>query len=95
MARKNFAEILMTGGVDVSAEYRSLYDLVFETYGFYSYMDDRFDEVWFRDTCTSLDNFYERYEFEYEEHPGADTLDDLNWLSMSDTNELFLTKVHC
>lgn len=63
--RRNFAEILRGAGVNVAAEYRSLYMLVFQRYGFYSYVKSQFESVPFRGTCVTLDDFNGRFGFDF------------------------------
>lgn len=59
--RRNFAEILRSGGVDIEAEYESLSDLLFENRGLYWLMENNFRRVWFSDTAASLYDFNSRY----------------------------------
>lgn len=75
--RRNFAEILRSGGVDIEAEYESLSDLLFENRGLYWLMENNFRRVWFSDTAVSLYDFNNRYGFDFVNAPTNPSLDDL------------------
>lgn len=77
MVRRSFSEILRAGGVDAGVEYGSLQELVFERYGLYSLMDRSFRDVWFAGTAISLDDFNERYGFDFEGLAVDMSVDDL------------------
>lgn len=75
--RRTFAEILNSSGVNIAAEYHSLHMLVFERYGFYSEMDDNFDNMPFSGTAYNLRDFNDRNGFHFDEQETSDSLDDL------------------
>lgn len=64
--RRTFAEILNSSGVNIAAEYHSLHMLVFERHGFYSEMDDNFDNMPFSGTAYNLRDFNDRNGFHFE-----------------------------
>lgn len=75
--RRIFSEVLRSGRVNIKAEYMSLHSLVFERYGFYSYVKSHFRDVWFADTAVSLEDFNLRNGFSFEAPPLNPQLDDL------------------
>ena len=72
--RRNFAEVLKSGKIDIKKEYSKLYELF---YGKDS-RDDRslaelismnFNTIHFRGTCLDLDDFNQQYGFNFVEQP--------------------------
>lgn len=75
--RRTFADILNDAEVDVFAEYRSLYMLVFQRYGFYGDMEEHFRQMPFAGTAYNLQDFNERNELDFEHVEYSSDLDDL------------------
>lgn len=73
--RRSFADILTLGGVDVAAEYHSLYMLVYERYGFIGDMIEGFRLMSFAGTSYNLKDFNERFGFCFEDYEYNDDLD--------------------
>lgn len=75
--RKNFAEVLKSGKVDIMREYSRLYDLLYgisdkNSYNptsLYENINDNFYRMWFRGTAITLEQFDEENGFSFEEHP--------------------------
>lgn len=79
MARKNFAEIMADGEVNIAGEYRSLHELFYQRFGLYNQVADHFDEidVGFRDTAIDIDDFNRRNHFDYEHIEVSENIDTL------------------
>ncbi len=73
--RRNFADILTLGGVDIAAEYHSLYMLVYERGGFFGDMTEGFRLMPFAGTAYNLKDFNERHGFCFEDFEYSDDLD--------------------
>ncbi len=76
--RKNFAQILQDNKIDIEVEYKKLYKLfyvdeLFEdfsgSYPIYVAIGDSFDRIHFRGLCLSIEEFDEKYGFEFVESP--------------------------
>lgn len=66
--RRNFAELLRSGGVDIKAEYDSLHTLVFESRSLYELMELEFRSVPFAGTAISLADFNKRLGVDYKDY---------------------------
>lgn len=73
--RRTFAEILRLSEIDPGAEYNSLYEVTHEVGlmapSFFDIVRDHFDDVPFRETAASLDDFEQRYDLGFEYGEGA------------------------
>lgn len=78
--RRNFAEVLRNGKIDINEEYTNLFELFYETSdiyfeNFYKIKTLReivalcFKENRFRGTCLTLEQFDRKYGFEFEKYP--------------------------
>lgn len=75
--RKNFAEVLKSGKVDIKKEYSRLYNLLFgveddDTLNptpLYADFNSCFSQIWFRGTAITLEEFDEENGFFFEEQP--------------------------
>lgn len=75
--RKNFAEVLKNGKVDIRKEYSRLYHLLYDIYNensynptsLYDYINDSFYKIWFRGTAITLEDFNDEHGFSFEEFP--------------------------
>lgn len=73
--RRNFVEMLKTGGVDINNEYSKLYELYYnvkcgaEHKSVDCYIADNFINYHFRGTCLTLEEFNELHEFRFEPQP--------------------------
>lgn len=65
--RKNFAQVLKAGKVDIQEEYHRIYNLFYDEV--YINIDDEFMSCPFRGTCTSVEDFNEAFGFSFEEYP--------------------------
>lgn len=81
--RRNFAEVLRSGDVDIRDEYLRLYTLFYRPdedgywseNSIYQYINDYFANCPFRGTCLSLDDFDKRHGFDFEVEPCQITID--------------------
>lgn len=75
--RKNFAEVLKSGKVDIKKEYSRLFNLLFGVYDdgtlnptpLYEDFNSSFSQIWFRGTTITLEEFDEKNGFSFEEQP--------------------------
>ena len=72
--RRTFAQALKNGKIDIKNEYSKLYDLFYledERYGqsIKDFVDRNMINMPFRDTCLTLDEFDEKYGFNFKENP--------------------------
>ena len=72
--RRNFAQVLREGKIDIKNEYIKLYDLFYYTDGcrdisIEELIEENFGQINFWGTCLSLDEFNECYGFEFERIP--------------------------
>lgn len=75
--RKNFAEVLKNGKVDIKKEYSRLYNLLYSVYDddslnpmpLYEDFNAHFSQIWFRGTAITLEEFDEENGFLFEEQP--------------------------
>ena len=75
--RKNFAEVLKNGKVDIRREYSRLYNLLYATFddgsiegsSLYKHINDQFSKIWFRGTAITLEEFDEEHGFSFERQP--------------------------
>ena len=80
--RKTFAQVLQEGKVDIKREYYRLFSLFFDKdsrdhKSLYDIIANNFDEIWFRGTAISLDDFNEEHGFDFSKKPEDPTIDDL------------------
>ena len=75
--RKNFADILKSGKVDINKEYSRLYNLLYGLYddgsiegsSLYKQFNSQFSLIWFRGTAITLEEFDDEKGFFFEEQP--------------------------
>lgn len=75
--RRNFAEILKEGHIDIKNEYTKLYNIMYksikddndETYTIHELIAENFYHYNIRGTCLTLDEFDQTYGFIFEEQP--------------------------
>ena len=73
--RRNFAEVLKEGKIDLKNEYNKLYNILFSksfegnTKSLYDVFDESFSNFFFRGTCLSLQEFDQKYGFHFVENP--------------------------
>lgn len=80
MARRNFAEILLSAKIDIKREYSRLYELFYKTKGFggkklVDQCGEGFYSLPFKGTCLSLNDFNEVHGFNFVEQPNNFDLD--------------------
>lgn len=81
--RKNFAEVLKNGKIDINKEYSRLYNLLYGVYddgslnptSLYEDFNARFSQIWFRGTTFTLEEFDEENGFSFEEQPNNFNVD--------------------
>ena len=77
--RRTFADILINNKIDIKKEYTRLYNLfynpIYNSYSIFGRVNAHFDEIWFRGTCNSLNDFNEEYGFYFEKQPEDFNLD--------------------
>lgn len=72
--RRNFAQVLKTGKIDLKKEYSKLYNLFYgkdsrDDKSLADLISINFTSFWFRGTCLDLDEFDEEYGFRFVEQP--------------------------
>ena len=72
--RRNFAQVLREGKIDINKEYEKLLDMFYnaDDYRDSSLEDiiiENFEQVKFRGTCLSLEEFNETYGFNFDSRP--------------------------
>ncbi len=71
--RRNFAQALKTGGLDIKEEYDKLYNLFYgqdkDGKSLSQCISDNFLDFHFRGTCLTLEEFDRKHEFNFEESP--------------------------
>ena len=71
--RRNFAQALKTGGIDIKEEYDKLYKLFYSCDGTEKSLNDiisyNFKYYPFRGTCLTLDEFNKKYDFNFQMFP--------------------------
>ena len=71
--RRNFAQVLKSGKIDLKNEYTKLFDLFYGEGADGKSLADlislNFEDFYFRGTCLDLDEFDQQFEFHFDEHP--------------------------
>lgn len=71
--RRNFAQVLKAGKIDLKNEYSKLFDLFYGKGADGKSLADlislNFEDISFRGTCLDLDEFDQQFEFHFDEHP--------------------------
>lgn len=71
--RRNFAQALKTGGIDIAEEYGKLYDLFYgqdkDGRSLSECISNNFLDFHFRGTCLTLEEFDRKHGFNFEESP--------------------------
>ena len=73
--RKSFAQGLREGNVDIRQEYRKLYSILHQeafnhrTKSLYEVFGENFAHFYFRGTCLSIEEFDQKYGFNFEADP--------------------------
>lgn len=72
--RRTFAQALKNGKIDIKDEYSKLYELFYfeddrDGKSIRDYVDRNMINLPFRDTCLTLDEFDEKYDFNFTENP--------------------------
>lgn len=73
--RKSFAQVLREGNVDIRQEYRKLYSILHQeafdhrTKSLYEVFGENFAHFYFRGTCLSIEEFDQKYGFNFEADP--------------------------
>lgn len=80
--RRNFAQVLREGKIDIKKEYEKLYDMFYFSDDYReesleNIISENFEQITFRGTCISLDDFNDTYGFCFESQPRDFVLDDL------------------
>lgn len=81
--RRNFAEVLQSGNIDIKKEFSRLYTLFYNseennTYSWqslYNCINNNFARIPFRGTCLTLDDFNNEYDFKFNVDPEKITID--------------------
>ena len=72
--RRNFADVLKNGKIDIKKEYSKLYELFYgkdsrDYHSLAELISMNFNEIHFRGTCLDLDDFDQQYGFNFVEQP--------------------------
>ena len=72
--RRNFAEVLKNGKIDIKKEYSKLYELFYgkdsrDDHSLAELISMNFNTIHFRGTCLDLDDFNQQYGFNFVEQP--------------------------
>lgn len=72
--RRNFADVLKNGKIDIKKEYSKLYELFYgkdsrDDHSLAELISINFNEIHFRGTCLDLDDFDQQYGFNFVEQP--------------------------
>lgn len=81
--RKNFAQILQENNIDIKKEYQKLYEIFFETdipdmyepTTIYDLLGQSFLKFHFRGTCLTIEEFNEKFGFEFIKDPNPFNID--------------------